>query len=313
MVTVGEAMLRLATPLGDRLGDAASLDVHVAGAEANVAAALAQLGIASRWVSALPANPLGRRVEAALRDCRVLVDGIEWMAGSRLGLFFADTGADPRPTTVTYDRGGSAFTELTALPAGAFAGARVVHVTGITAAVATPALIEALPGQVAGAGAELSIDVNYRSLLWPPAEARRGLEPLLAQATTVICGAADAARVLRLEGEPGTVIAELRERFAPGARQVVLTLGAEGCLALDADGLQHRQTAPATTVVDRFGVGDAFAAGLIWGLLEADLDLGLRAGTALAALKATVSGDFTRTDRAELKAALSEERKAIVR
>jgi 2-dehydro-3-deoxygluconokinase len=313
VVTIGEAMLRLATPLGARLADAASLDVHIAGAEANVAAALAQLGTEVRWVSALPDNPLGRRVEAALRGCGVLLDGVEWMPGARLGLFFADSGADPRPTRVSYDRAGSAFTKLSSIPAGALAGARFVHVSGVTAAVAAEGLLEALPQQVEEAGAELSLDVNYRSLLWPPAAARRGLEPLLAAAGTVICGAADAAQVLRLEGDPAAVAEELRERWAPRARRVVLTLGAEGCLALDEDGVQHRHAAPPATMVDRFGVGDAFAAGLLWGLLEADLELALRAATALAALKATVSGDFTKTDRAELKAALSDERKAIVR
>lgn len=312
-MTVGEAMLRLATVPGARLADADRLEVHVAGAEANVAAALAQLGVGVRWVSALPSNPLGARVERELRGCGVLVDAIEWMDDARLGTFFADTGVEPRPTEVTYDRGGSAFTALGSVPAWAFEGARVVHVSGITAAVAAEALVPQLLNRVEAAGAELSVDVNHRSLLWSPEEARHGLEPLLARATTVICGAADAALVLGLDGEPEDAVVELRERWAPRARQVVLTLGAAGSVGLDADGTLHRQAVPPSTIVDRFGVGDAFAAGLLWGLLEEGFELGLRAGTALAALKATVRGDFARTDEAELRAALGERRKAILR
>src|SRR5690349_19534870 len=193
-------MLRLATNSGERLADAARLDVHVAGAEANVAAALAQLGVGVRWAGALPVGPLGARVERELRGCGVLVDAIEWMPDARLGIFFADTGADPRPTQVTYDRAGSAFTALRSVPDRAFEGARIVHVSGITAAVAADGLVAGLLEQVEAAGAELSVDVNHRSLLWSPEEARRGLEPLLARATTVICGAADAGLVLELEG-----------------------------------------------------------------------------------------------------------------
>lgn len=312
-MTVGEAMLRLATLPGERLADADRLDLHVAGAEANVAAALAQLGVGVRWVSALPANSLGARVERELRGCGVVVDAIEWMADARLGIFFSDTGAEPRPTQVTYDRARSAFTVLDSVPAWALEGAQVVHVSGITAAVAAEAFMPALLDRVEAAGSELSVDVNHRSLLWSPEEARRELEPLLARATTLICGAADAALVFGLEGDPEDVVARLRERWAPRARQVVLTLGAGGSVGLDSEGALHRQVAPATTVVDRFGVGDAFAAGLLWGLLEDGFELGLRAGTALAALKATVGGDFTRTDEAELRAALGEQRKAILR
>jgi 2-dehydro-3-deoxygluconokinase len=306
-------MLRMATPPGVRLGDAATLEVHVAGAEANVAAALAQLGVSVRWVSALPVNPVGTRVERELRACGVEVDAIEWIPDSRLGIFFSDTGAAPRPTQVTYDRAGSAFTELRSLPDWAFAGAEIVHVSGITAAVAAEGLVDGLLAQVEAAGAALSVDVNFRSLLWSPAEAREGLRPLLAEATTVICGGADAAAVLELDGDPADVVVALREGWAPRARQVVLTLGAEGCLGLDAVGGLHRHAAPTATLIDRFGVGDAFAAGLLWGLLDDDFDLGLRAATTLAALKATVSGDFSRTDEAELRAALGDERRAIVR
>jgi 2-dehydro-3-deoxygluconokinase len=308
LVCVGEALLRLATPAGVRLATAPSLEVHVAGAEANVAVAAARLGVSTRWVSALPDDVLGHRVAAALTAAGVCTDAIAWDAapGARLGLFFSDTGVAPRPATVTYDRAGSAFTRLSALPPNALDGARRVHVTGITAAVAPPALTKDIISATAAAGAALSVDVNHRARLWSAEAAREGLAPLLAAADTVLCGIADAHAVFGLDGAPDAVARALRERHAPSARLVVLTLGEGGALALDAGDAVHEQPAVPAQVVDRFGMGDAFAAGLLWVLLgDGDVPAALRAGATLAALKATTYGDLSQTTAGELHAALA--------
>src|ERR1700738_3427474 len=66
IATLGEAMLRLSVPAGERLQEARSLDLHVGGSEANVAFALAQIGVSSSWTSVLPGNPLGRKVASTL-------------------------------------------------------------------------------------------------------------------------------------------------------------------------------------------------------------------------------------------------------
>src|SRR4051794_15910497 len=86
LATVGEALLRLASPAGVRLASAPALDVHVAGAEANVAAAVARLGTPARWVGALPDDVLGRRVADTLAAAGVAIDAIAWDAapGARL-------------------------------------------------------------------------------------------------------------------------------------------------------------------------------------------------------------------------------------
>lgn len=316
VVTVGEALLRLATPTGQRLDDAPALDVHVAGAEANVAAALATLGVRARWVSRLPDTPLGRRVATRLAAAGVLVDAVEWAsADERLGLFFSDTGVPPRPAQVTYDRAGSAFTRLTQLPQGALDGARRLHLTGITAAVAVPGLVEDVLAEAAERDLAVSVDVNHRALLWDAPTARLGLRPLLAQAETVVCGEADARVVLELDGDAEAIAHGLRAAWAPRARNVVVTCGAEGCVALDARGEPHRAQAVEATVVDRFGMGDAFTAGLLWSLLDAPEDLAraLHAGSALAALKATVAGDLAKTTGEELRAAMQGGKRTVLR
>lgn len=99
VVTFGEAMLRLAPPGFRRLEQATSLDMTVGGAELNVAAGVTRLGLSATWVSALPENALGRFVLNRAREIGVDVSHIAWQRDGRLGLYFVEYGASPRPST----------------------------------------------------------------------------------------------------------------------------------------------------------------------------------------------------------------------
>lgn len=319
VVALGEAMLRLTAPHGNRLRRADRLAVDVAGAECNVAVALARLGVSAAWISALPESPVGHRVADDVAGAGVDVSGVSWIAGARLGLFFVDAGAAPRPTSVVYDRAGSAFTRLEAFDEALLEGVRFAVLSGITPALGAGSrvLAERFVAAAAAAGARLCLDVNYRAGLWEPAAARDGLAPFLAAASIVVCAQRDARTVFGLDGEPGDVAEQLRERFAPDADAAVVTSGTAGATAVAAGGAPVHEPARTTTVVDRFGAGDAFCAGLLWGLLhDRDLVECLRCAVTLAALKCTVRGDHSQTTAEELAAALagpSTGEEAIVR
>lgn len=295
VVTLGEAMLRLSVPPGVRLDRTAALDVHVAGSEVNVAAALAGLGIEARWIGALPENPLGRRVAAGLADAGVDLRGVTWTPDSRLGLFFVEFGAEPRPTEVWYDRRDSAFAALSAFDPALLEGARYAVVSGITPGLGprSRALAEAFVAEARARGAGICVDVNFRGRLWSPDAAREALRPLLQASEVVVCSERDARLALECEGEDAALLARLREDWAPDAAVVVLTRGRHGALAADRGGAVHAQPGFRTEVVDRFGAGDAFVAGLLWGLIEQDLATALASGAALAALHCTVAGDLS--------------------
>jgi 2-dehydro-3-deoxygluconokinase len=308
VVALGEAMLRLTVAEGERLRRADQLSVHVAGAECNVAVAIARLGGSAAWVSALPDSPIGHRVADELRAAGVELGAVNWVRGGRLGLFFADAGVPPRPTSVLYDRAGSVFAAQDSFDDGALTAARWAVLSGITPALgAGPrAAARQFVADAASARARLCLDVNYRAQLWDPDVARDVLAPFLAAASVVVCAQRDALSVFGLEGDPATVVAELRARWAPDAETVVVTSGKNGATGLDASGETLHQPALPTRVVDRFGAGDAFTAGLLWGSLHGfDLSDGLRCAATLAALKCTVRGDHSTTTAGELMTALA--------
>src|SRR5919204_1373052 len=135
LVTIGETMLRLATPVGVPLERATELEVEVAGAESNVAVAFSRLGYRTGWVSRLPANAMGRLVVNRILEHRVDVSRVLWAdRASRLGLYYLEASAPPRPGRVIYDRADSAFAQIDPdeVDWQYVAGARRLHLTGIT-------------------------------------------------------------------------------------------------------------------------------------------------------------------------------------
>lgn len=305
VVGLGEVMLRLSPTAGRRLETADVLAVHAAGAEANVLAGLARLGVSASLVSVLPDTPLGYRAAAELRAAGVDLDHVRWITGGRMGTFFVEQGAGPRATTVWYDRSGSAFAEHIDWPSGALAGAKMALLSGIT-----PALSPAAQGAAAAMAREalvrevtLCIDVNYRERLWSAAVARDTLASLLKQADIVVCAERDA---MLLFGPDAADPAAFQAQWAPRASVCVITRGEDGCSAVSERSGPVSVDAIPTTVTDRLGIGDAFVAGLLRSLLGGhDLIEALRAGSALAALKATVAGDLSLARADDLDALLA--------
>ncbi|HOU66170.1 MAG TPA: PfkB family carbohydrate kinase, partial [Thermomonas sp.] len=137
VVCFGELLLRLAAPGNELLLQRPHLDVHVGGAEANVAVALASFGHGVAMAGTLADNALGRAARDQLRRNGVDTTPLAFAPG-RMGLYFYTTGAGQRPSEVLYDRAHSAFAE--ASPAGydwpaLLAGARLLHLSGITPAL----------------------------------------------------------------------------------------------------------------------------------------------------------------------------------
>ena len=315
VITFGEAMVRLSPPSFRRLEQARSLDVQVGGAELNTAVALARLGRSSAWVSRLTDNPLGRLIANHGREAGVHTDHVVWTKEDRVGLYFLEFGAAPRASSVLYDRKGAAIAGVKPgmVPwERVFTGARWFHVTGITPALSASAAEttrEALRAARA-AGVQTSIDLNYRVKLWTQEEAGRCMTDLMQFCDVLITTEEDTERVFGIKGKDfEDVAAQTAGRFP--LKVVAITLRENPlvwknnwtAIAYENDKVLRTRTYE-VEIVDRLGAGDSFAAGLIHGLLDSDLQKGLDWGVAASALKHSLPGDFAWITRDEVETLL---------
>lgn len=315
VITFGEAMIRLSPPNFRRVEQARSLEVFAGGAELNTAVGLARLGRSTAWVSRLTHNALGRLVSNHVREAGVSTEHIVWTNEDRVGVYFLEFGAAPRASSVLYDRKDSAMANIRPgmvdWPA-VFSGARWFHVTGITPALSASAAEATRQALQAArtARVQTSMDLNYRVKLWTPAEAGRCLADCLQYCDVLITTEEDVERVFQITGKDyEELAARLAQRFP--VRVVAITVRDNPLVWRNSwtgiayqDGTVFRTRTYEVEIVDRLGAGDSFAAGLIHGLLDADVQKGLDYGVAASALKHSIPGDFDWVTREEVEALL---------
>lgn len=299
---IGEGGIRLSVPAGDRLERAASFDVNIAATEGNVLAGLSSLGWKASWVSALPRTPMARRVEHQFRAYGIDLSGVVHRDEGRLGTYYVEYGAAPRPTQVYFDRKETAFTQMTTADVDwdLLLDTRVIHLTGITAAL-SPTVLEILMetmGRAAAAGVTVSFDVNYRANLWDAEQAATALEPLIKQAGILFVRSEDLDVLYGTGTEP--LAALDAARAMSDARHLVVTCGDMGVHA-SIDGQHVVESARKVEIIDRLGAGDGFAAGFLHAWLDGNVQQAPAHGTAMAALALAQVGEQVTTTRGELE------------
>ncbi len=338
IATFGEIMLRLSPPGKELLFQSPRLEAAFGGAEANVAVSLAILGHRSRWISVVPANPVG---EAALRELRRYgVDvGAVVRGGRRLGIYFAETGSNVRPSQVVYDRDGSGIAE--AKPgdidwAAVLEGMDRLHVSGITPALSASAAALTLEAVEAARakGMRVSLDLNYRAKLWrygrPAPEVMRGIAGRVnmligneedCQKSLGIGPAVDVGAGKLDVGAYEDLTAEVMAAF-PNLERVAITLRESmsadwnrwSAVLRSGSGCSAGPTYEIRAIVDRIGTGDAFAAGLIHGLTSFKTDAeAIDFAVAAAALKHSIPGDWNLSTEKDILALAKGDRSGRVR
>ena len=303
VVTLGEALVALVADEGRPLSAAGTFTPFVAGAEANVAMGLARLDRSVAYIGRVGADGLGQMVRTGLRGEGIDVRWLSDDPAAPTGALARDRRSFPH-CEVVYLRRGSAASRLDAedvAAAGeAIAGARWLHLTGITPALSDScraAVRAAL--QFARAGSvRVSLDVNLRRRLWSDREAAPVLEELAQRCDLVIAGE-DEAVLLCGSADP----AVLAERFGVEAVVKRGERGASGCRG----GEPAEDPGIAVAAVDVVGAGDAFTAGYLDALLDgASLAESLRRANACGAIAVSAVGDATGLPtRAELQRVLA--------
>ncbi|MGW3293370.1 sugar kinase [Streptomyces xiamenensis] len=266
VVCLGETMAVIAPADGRPLATAAHLALGVGGAESNVACAVAGLGHRAAWAGRVGQDPFGTRILTELADRGVDISGATVDPERPTGLYAKDPG--PTGTRTHYYRRHSAASRmgpgLASHPA--LRAARILHLTGITAALSDScaALLDALVVRRAAPGPLISFDINHRPALWRggPRQAAPTLLAL-ARAADVVFTGRDEAQTLWGTARPE----DIRDLLAP-APLIVVKDAEHGATAYSTREGTTFVPARRLRVVEPVGAGDAFAAGYLAGLLE---------------------------------------------
>lgn len=350
VVTFGEIMGRLAAPQNLRLRQTRDLEVTYAGAEASVAASICNFGGKARYVTALPNHALAEATMDSVRAVGIDTQYVLRTDEGRLGLYFLETGANQRPSNVIYDRADSAIAITSADQYdwdAIFENAQWLHLSGITPALSKTAADATLfaAQKAKAAGAQVSIDLNFRGKLWKwdaskterelAQETMRNILPFVdvvigneedchdvlgirAGDTDVHAGALDTARypdvarqVIAQFPNVSKVAITLRESYSAthnnwGAMLFDAVSDQPAFAPLDAEG--NYQSYEIKNIVDRVGGGDSFAGGLIFALTTPKLstpETAIKYAVAASCLKHSIKGDFNFSTRQEVESLMN--------
>ncbi|NCB93125.1 MAG: sugar kinase [Clostridia bacterium] len=308
LLTFGEVLLRLSPANGKRMMHAECFEQHLGGAELNVAAGAAQLGLKTGMMTKLPENALG-----LLARNEILVQGVsdEYLvyddsSEARLGIYYYEGAAAPRKPSVVYDRKNSSINRISPedFPEEIYRSTRCFHTCGITLALGGEARQTAIAmmKKFKENGAIISFDVNFRGNLWTGAEAKACIEEILPLTDIFFCSEDTARLTFLKEGSGRDMMKEFAKEYpisiigstkrtvhSPKKHSFTSTL-------YDAKTDQYYEEKPYENIeiVDRIGSGDAYIAGALYGILQEPDNL-LRAveyGNAVSAMKNTVPGDL---------------------
>lgn len=306
-------MLRLSPPKYERLRRATTLGVRPCGAQFNVAANFTALGGASTFLTRLPDNELGYLGRAFGESCGVNMSNARLVDNPKIGIVFLEFSMAPRRQVHLYDRNGSAAATT---EAGDFAweqllpGAHYAYTDGIFPALSkqTEQTTLTFLEQAKAAGCETCFDVNYRESLWTRQQALRLYRRALPLVDILVTNRDVSESVFGYLGSDEDLLRTYQRDF--GCRLVCLTYkemssllhGRWWSLALYQDKVFTGQDYE-FDVVDPYGAGDAFFAGLLFTLAESgSVQTALDFGNALCALAHTLEGDQATVSRAEVEA-----------
>ena len=279
VVTLGESMVLLLAEQPGPMREATTFRRYIAGAESNLAIGLSRLGQTAGWFSRVGDDEFGRAIVFRIRGEGVDTSHVLSDPSAPPGLVIRER-REVGPIEQVYYRRGSAASRLAPsdLDASYLGNARYLHLTGITPALSESCreTVFAAAEMAHAAGVKVVLDPNYRSKLWSTSEAREVMRSLAARSDIVLPGM-DEAVLLTGELDPEKAA---RELIGLGPELVVIKLGAAGALAVESNGQVTRASAVRIErIVDPVGAGDAFAAGLLTGMLR---DFPLQDALALA-------------------------------
>lgn len=317
LITFGETMLRLSPPVNELINKSNTFTKHAGGAELNVASGVSLLGLRTAIITRLPDNQLGTFIKNRIRSSSVSDDYIifDKSPEARVGVYYYENGAYPRKPTVVYDRKHSSITKIKPeeIPEDIYGKTRMFYTSGITLALseATRNLAIDMIKKFKAEGAQIAFDVNYRANLWDEDTARTTIKQILPYLDILFISEESCRRMFKKTGTLQDMHREFcrdypniqliasseREVISPKVHSFTSTVYLKRL-----DKFFHEDPYKDIDVVDRIGSGDAYCAGVLFGLLKFDdAQTAVEFGNATCATKNTIFGDLPVSDYDEIK------------
>lgn len=318
LITFGETMLRLSPPVNELISKSDSFKKHAGGAELNVACGVSLLGCRTGIITRLPKNQLGTFIKNRIRSSSVSDDFIIFddSPEARVGIYYYENGAYPRKPTVVYDRKNSSITKIqdSEIPDDIFGKTRMFYTSGITLALSenTRKLAIEMIKKFKTAGAQIAFDVNYRATLWDEETARSTIYEILPYVDVLFISEESCRRMFQKTGTLQDMHREFCKDFpniqliASSEREVIspkVHSFTSTVYLKRLDKFYTEEPYKDIDVVDRIGSGDAYCAGVLFGLLKFDdAEKAVQFGNATCATKNTIFGDLPVSDFNEIEA-----------
>ena len=315
MMSFGEIMLRLSPPQNERMVRGEVFEKRAGGSELNVASGISLLGLRTGIISKLPANDLGTYIKNRVRFVGVSDDYLLYDStpGARLGVYYYESGAHPRKPSIVYDRMYSSINNISLeeISGEVYTDARIFHTSGISLALSanTRAVAIELIKKFKAGGASISFDINYRANLWSEDEARETIQTVLPYVDILFISEETSRRMFRKTGDLRDIMksycAEYGVRIVATTQRTVISpkIHTFGSIlySREADAFYTEPPYENIDVVDRLGSGDAYVAGVLFGLLQYnDPRKALEFGNATSSVKNTIPGDLPSSDFKEI-------------
>lgn len=314
LIGFGEVMLRLSPDNKEKISTSENFVKNAGGSELNVVSGAAMLGIRSAIITKLPENKIGHFIRNKIRYGNVSDDYIVYdhSDSKRLGIYFYESGAYPRKSSVVYDRADSSATTLTEneIPDDIYEKTSIFHISGISLALGDTLQKTALETikKFKENGALISFDVNYRATLWDEDTARNTIKQILPLVDILFVSEESSRRMFQKSGTLDEIMKSYSEEYgckivATTKRKVISPTKHNFSSQIYYDGHFYREEPYENIeVVDRVGSGDAYVAGVLYGLIKhKDIVKALEIGNAMSAVKNTIYGDMPASSITEIE------------
>lgn len=314
LIGMGEVMLRLSPPNKEKISQSETFEKNAGGSELNVVSGAAMLGLRSAIITKIPKSKMGHFIRNKIRYGNVSDDHLvyDMSPERRLGIYYYESGVYPRKSTCIYDRANSSMCSLTLdeINPDVFNQAKIFHISSITLAL-DPHLREVsleVIKKFKETGTLISFDVNYRAALWSEEEAKPVIESIFPYVDLLFVSEETSRRMLRRTGTLEDIMRDYANDYgcklvATTRREVVSPTRHNFNSKILFEGeFYEEHPYKEIEVIDRIGSGDAYLAGVLYGLIkDRDIVRALEVGNALSAVKNTVQGDMSASSIDEIR------------